>query len=86
MEDEPDIREQIFHNTVRENIVSTSVLRISRNRVRRFKKHRSYLQIFLLLFLLLYVSSYAIIGQFRRRDAEDYITEDNDDVTVYQIR
>lgn len=46
----------------------------------------SLFQIFLLLFLLLYISSYTIIGQFRRKDAEDYITDDEDDVTVYQIR
>ncbi|XP_065218464.1 protein Lilipod [Planococcus citri] len=61
MDDDPDLREQIFHNTVRENII------------------------FLLLFLLLYVSSYAVIGQFKRKDDEDYITEDSDDVLVYQI-
>ncbi|XKL59531.1 hypothetical protein PGB90_000547 [Kerria lacca] len=61
MEVDTDLKEQIFHNTVREYII------------------------FLLLFLLLYVSSYAIIGKFKRRDADDYIIEDEVDVTVYQI-
>lgn len=61
MEYDPDLREQIFHNNVRENII------------------------FLLLFLLLCVSSYTIIGYFKRRDGEDYIIDDEDDVTVYEI-
>ncbi|XP_043289691.1 protein Lilipod [Venturia canescens] len=61
MEDEADIREQLFHNTVRENII------------------------FLLLFLLLYISSYALIARFRRRDREDYFSVDDDEATVYRI-
>ncbi|XP_076178974.1 LMBR1-like protein lilipod isoform X2 [Ptiloglossa arizonensis] len=61
MEDEADLREQLFHNTVRENII------------------------FLLLFLVLYVSSYAIIAKFRRKDREDYFSVDEDEATVYRI-
>ncbi|XP_066591526.1 protein Lilipod [Prorops nasuta] len=61
MEDEADLREQLFHNTVRENII------------------------FLLLFLLLYISSYALIGRFRRRDRDDYFSVDEDEATVYRI-
>ncbi|XP_012266650.1 protein Lilipod [Athalia rosae] len=61
MEDEADLREQLFHNTVRENII------------------------FLLLFLLLYISSYALIARFRRRDREDYFLVDEDEATVYRI-
>ncbi|XP_011313729.1 protein LMBR1L [Fopius arisanus] len=61
MEDDADLREQLFHNTVRENII------------------------FLLLFLLLYTSSYAFIGRFRRRDREDYFSVDEDEATVYRI-
>lgn len=61
-EDEvPDIREQIFHNTVREHII------------------------FLLLFLLLYLGSFALIGRFRRRDREDLFSTDDDEITVYRI-
>ncbi|XP_003397105.1 protein Lilipod [Bombus affinis] len=61
MEDEADIREQLFHNTVRENII------------------------FFLLFLVLYVSSYALIAKFRRKDREDYFSVDEDEATVYKI-
>ncbi|XP_046833604.1 protein Lilipod isoform X2 [Vespa velutina] len=61
MEDEADLREQLFHNTVRENII------------------------FLLLFLLLCISSYALIARFRRREREDYFSVDEDDATVYRI-
>ncbi|XP_076762132.1 LMBR1-like protein lilipod [Xylocopa sonorina] len=61
MEDEADLREQLFHNTVRENII------------------------FFLLFLVLYVSSYALIAKFRRRDREDYFSVDEDEATVYRI-
>ncbi|XP_015591359.1 protein Lilipod [Cephus cinctus] len=61
MEDDADLREQLFHNTVRENII------------------------FLLLFLLLYISSYALIARFRRRDREDYFSVDEDEATVYRI-
>ncbi|KAL6267235.1 hypothetical protein P5V15_000310 [Pogonomyrmex californicus] len=61
MEDDADLREQLFHNTVRENII------------------------FLLLFLLLYISSYALIARFRRRDREDYLSVDEDEATVYRI-
>ncbi|XP_038117521.1 protein Lilipod [Culex quinquefasciatus] len=56
-----DIREQIFHNTVREHII------------------------FLLLFLLLYLGSFALIGRFRRRDREDLFSTDDDEITVYRI-
>ncbi|GAB1867457.1 Protein LMBR1L [Camponotus japonicus] len=61
MEDDADLREQLFHNTVRENII------------------------FLLLFLLLYISSYALIARFRRRDRDDYLSVDEDEATVYRI-
>ncbi|CAK9811715.1 Protein Lilipod [Anthophora plagiata] len=61
MEDEADLREQLFHNTVRENII------------------------FFLLFLVLYVSSYALIAKFRRKDREDYFSVDEDEATVYRI-
>lgn len=56
-----DIREQIFHNTVREYII------------------------FLLLFLLLYLGSYAVIVRFRRRDREDLYSTDDDEILVYRI-
>ncbi|XP_058794985.1 protein Lilipod isoform X2 [Phymastichus coffea] len=62
MEDEADIREQLFHNTVREYII------------------------FLLLFLVLYISSYALISRFRWRAGEDYLVAvDEDEATVYRI-
>ncbi|XP_018048443.1 PREDICTED: protein Lilipod [Atta colombica] len=61
MEDDADLREQLFLNTVRENII------------------------YLLLFLLLYISSYALIARFRRRDREDYLSVDEDEATVYRI-
>ncbi|XP_053672138.1 protein Lilipod [Anopheles nili] len=57
----PDIREQMFHNTVREHII------------------------FMLLFLLLYLGSYALIIRFRRRDREDLFAPDEDEITVYRI-
>ncbi|XP_053689368.1 protein Lilipod [Sabethes cyaneus] len=60
-EDVADIREQIFHNTVREHII------------------------FLLLFLLLYLGSFALINRFRRRDREDLFSTDDDEITVYRI-
>ncbi|XP_058456913.1 protein Lilipod [Malaya genurostris] len=60
-EEVADIREQIFHNTVREHII------------------------FLLLFLLLYLGSFALIGRFRRRDREDLFSTDDDEITVYRI-
>ncbi|XP_021913510.1 protein Lilipod isoform X3 [Zootermopsis nevadensis] len=41
--------------------------------------------IFLLLLLLLYMSSYAIIRRFRRQDREDYFSTDEDEITVYRI-
>lgn len=43
-------------------------------------------QIFLLLFMLLYVGSFALIGRFRRRDREDLCSTDDDEVLVYKIR
>ncbi|XP_032678202.1 protein Lilipod [Odontomachus brunneus] len=61
MEDDADLREQLFHNTVRETII------------------------FLLLFLLLYITSHALIERFRRRDREDYLSVDEDEATVYKI-
>ena len=42
-------------------------------------------QIFFLLFLVLYVSSYALIAKFRRKDREDYFSVDEDEATVYRI-
>ncbi|PSN43707.1 Protein Lilipod [Blattella germanica] len=42
-------------------------------------------QIFLLLLLLLYLSSYAIIRRFRRHDKEDCFSTDEDEITVYRI-
>nr|XP_040221043.2 protein Lilipod isoform X1 [Anopheles coluzzii] len=57
----PDIREQMFHNTVREHII------------------------FMLLFLLLYLGSYALIIRFRRRDRDDLFAPDEDEITVYRI-
>lgn len=61
MENDSDIREQIFHNTVRENVI------------------------FLILFVLLYIVSFTILGQLRRREKEDYFSSDDDDLTVYNI-
>ncbi|XP_034936611.1 protein Lilipod [Chelonus insularis] len=61
MEIETDLREQIFHNTVRENII------------------------FLLLFIILYISSYILIAKFHRKDRETFCSVDDDDVTVYRI-
>ena len=61
MEEEPDLKEQLFHNTVRENVI------------------------FMLLFLLLYLSSYTLIGRFRRRDREEYLSSDEDEAMVYRI-
>lgn len=55
------MKEQLFHNTVRENII------------------------FMLLFLLLYLSSYTLIGRFRRRDREEYLSSDEDEAMVYRI-
>jgi len=60
-EDEYDIKERIFHNTVREYVI------------------------FLLLFLILYILSFNIIGYFRRKDREDYFTIDEDEATVYKV-
>ncbi|XP_052861661.1 protein Lilipod [Anopheles cruzii] len=56
-----DIREQLFHNTVREHII------------------------FMLLFLLLYLGSYALIIRFRRRGREDLFAVDEEEITVYRI-
>ena len=42
-------------------------------------------QIFLLLFILLYLVSFMLIEKFRRRDSEDYFTGDEDEVKVYRI-
>ena len=40
----------------------------------------------MLLFLLLYIGSFALIGRFRRRDREDLYSTDDDEMTVYRIR
>jgi len=58
---EADIREQIFHNNVREHII------------------------FLLLFILLYIASFALIARFKRRGRDDYYSTDDDEITVYRI-
>lgn len=42
-------------------------------------------QIFLLLFILLYLMSFMLIEKFRRRDSEDYLSADEDEVKVYRI-
>lgn len=42
-------------------------------------------QIFLLLFLLLYLASFAILRKFKRQGREDYYSTDEDEVTVYRI-
>uniref|UniRef100_A0A182MKH3 Protein LMBR1L n=1 Tax=Anopheles culicifacies TaxID=139723 RepID=A0A182MKH3_9DIPT len=39
----------------------------------------------MLLFLLLYLGSYALINRFRRRDRDDLFATDEDEVTVYRI-
>ncbi|XP_063533005.1 protein Lilipod [Cydia strobilella] len=59
--EEADLREQIFHNNVREQII------------------------FLLLFILLYLFSFMLIEKFRRRDHEDFLSADEDEVKVYRI-
>lgn len=51
----------------------------------RFKFYCKF-QIFLLLFILLYVGSFALIGRFRRRDKEDLCSTDDDEILVYKIR
>lgn len=42
-------------------------------------------QIFLLLFILLYLLSFAILNKFKRRGREDYFSTDEDEVTVFRI-
>lgn len=44
-----------------------------------------YFQIFLLLFLLLYLASFAILRKFKRQGKEDYYSTDEEEVTVYRI-
>lgn len=39
----------------------------------------------MLLFLLLYLSSYTLIGRFRRKDREEYLSSDEDEAMVYRI-
>ncbi|XP_067641684.1 protein Lilipod isoform X2 [Eurosta solidaginis] len=56
-----DIKLQIFHNNLRENII------------------------FLLLLMLLYLGSYALILRFRRKDRDDLFSTDEDEVLVYRI-
>ncbi|KRT83322.1 hypothetical protein AMK59_3445, partial [Oryctes borbonicus] len=41
--------------------------------------------IFLLLFILLYLSSFALLGRYKRRGREDYYSTDEDEVMVYRI-
>ncbi|XP_055377641.1 protein Lilipod isoform X2 [Condylostylus longicornis] len=41
--------------------------------------------IFLLLLMLLYTASYALIARFRRRDKEDLFSTDDDEILVYRI-
>ncbi|XP_049771257.1 protein Lilipod-like, partial [Schistocerca cancellata] len=41
--------------------------------------------IFLLLFILLYVSAFAVIARFRRRSSEDYYAIDEEEATVFKI-
>lgn len=53
-------------------------LEASENFVRPF-------QIFLLLFIMLYLASYALIEKFRRKDHEDCYSTDEDEITVYRI-
>ncbi|XP_018797774.1 PREDICTED: protein Lilipod [Bactrocera latifrons] len=60
-EEVTDIKLQIFHNNLRENII------------------------FLLLLMLLYLASYALITRFRRKDREDLFSTDEDEVLVYRI-
>jgi len=43
-------------------------------------------QIFLLLIILLYSSSYVVVSRFRRRDRDDLYSNDEDEVLVYRIR
>ncbi|XP_077290951.1 LMBR1-like protein lilipod isoform X2 [Arctopsyche grandis] len=59
--EEADLREQIFHNNVREQII------------------------FLLLFIMLYLASYALIEKFRRKDHEDCYSTDEDEIIIYRI-
>lgn len=61
MDEDPDIREQLFHNTVREYII------------------------FLLLFILLYISSFVVISMFKRKEREEYCSVDEEDAKVYRI-
>ncbi|XP_074096427.1 LMBR1-like protein lilipod isoform X2 [Cotesia typhae] len=61
MEVDTDIREQLFHNTVRENII------------------------FLLLYFLLYISSYLLTVKCCRKDRDDYSTVDEDEAIVHKI-
>lgn len=43
------------------------------------------LQIFLLLFIILYVASFTLLERFKRRGVEDYYSTDKDEITVYRI-
>lgn len=75
-----NIKEQLFHTTVRvqtENYFAISILT---------NNPCFHLQIFLLLCILLYSGSYALIRRFRRSDHEDLYSPDEDEVTVYRIR
>uniref|UniRef100_A0AAR5PZJ8 Lipocalin-interacting membrane receptor limr n=1 Tax=Dendroctonus ponderosae TaxID=77166 RepID=A0AAR5PZJ8_DENPD len=42
-------------------------------------------QIFLLLFLALYLASFVILGKFKRKEKLDYYSCDEDEITVYRI-
>lgn len=48
-------------------------------------KYWGIFQIFLLLFLLLYLASFGILRKFKRQGREDYYSSDEDEVTVYRI-
>ncbi|EEB10104.1 lipocalin-1 interacting membrane receptor, putative [Pediculus humanus corporis] len=61
MENDTDIREQLFHNTVRENVI------------------------FLILFIVLYIISFTILGQLGKKEGEQCSSTDSDDVAVYNI-
>lgn len=78
-----DLREQIFHNHVREQVVS---LFVKWTFIKVFLTNGPLiLQIFLLLFTLLYLSSFAFLRRFKRKGHDDYYSTDEDEVMVYRI-
>lgn len=88
-----DLREQIFHNNVREQIVSIFFSNSNCSRIKYAAILVNFLcitinglfQIFLLLFMLLYLLSFMVIDKFRQQDCEDYMTTDDEEVLVYRI-